>query len=127
MPNVKTVKLTGEEVAVTFEDSCPYYMIFNMGDSEIYASGNPDIVPYADGVYAVPAGVEIRISPERSGDTVYLFGSGTVQVRAETIAVQTSFKPSAKGGDTIMFIVGKGLYAKASSSIPLLCTKYEEV
>lgn len=99
MPNVKTVILTGGETVVTFEDSYPYYMILNMGDSEVYASGNPDIVPYADGVYTVPAGVEIRISPEAARNTVYLLGNGTVQVRAETIAVQTSFKLARKGGD----------------------------
>lgn len=98
--NVKTIILTGGEVAVTFEDSYPYYMITNMGDGEIYASGNPGIVPYADGVYTVLTGVETRISPERSGNTVYLRGSGKVQIRAETIAVPTSFKRAAKGGDT---------------------------
>ena len=100
MPNVKTVTLTGGETAVTFGDSYPYYMITNMGNSEIYASGNPGIEPYADGVYTIPAGVEIRISPEYARNTIYLFGSGKVQVRAEEIAAQTSFKLSAKGGDS---------------------------
>lgn len=99
MPNVKTVTPTGGEIAVTFGDSHTYYVIANMTDSEIYASGNPGIVPYADGVYTIPPGVETRISPERSGDTIYLLGSGMVQVRAETIAVPTSFKRTAKGGD----------------------------
>lgn len=98
MPNVKTITLTGGEVAVTFEDSYPYYMITNMDDGEIYASGNPGIVPYADGVYTILTNVETRISPERSGDTVYLLGNGKVQVRAETIAVPTSFKRVRKGG-----------------------------
>ena len=56
MPNVKTVTLTGGETVVTFEDSYPYYMITNMGNSEIYASGNPGIEPYADGVYTIPRG-----------------------------------------------------------------------
>ena len=99
MPNVKTPTLTGGETAVTFDDNHPYYMITNMSDGEIYASGNPDIVPYADGVYTILPGVETRISPECSGDTVYLLGSGKVQIRAETIAVPASFKRVQKGGD----------------------------
>ncbi len=94
MPKVKTIELTGTETAVRFPQNYPYYMILNMGDSEVCASGNPGIVPYADGVYAVPAGTEIRVSPEASGDTVWLLGSGRVQVRAEEIAAQTSFKSS---------------------------------
>lgn len=101
MSNVKTLKLDGAEIAVKFPYSYPYYMIANMGDGEIYVSGNPDIVPYADGVYTVLPGIETRISPKRSGDTVYLLGSGTVQVRAEEIAVQTSFRLAGKGGGTI--------------------------
>ena len=98
MPKVKTLKLDGTEIAVKFPYSYPYYMIANMGDGETYVSGNPDIVPYGDGVYTVLPGTETRISPERSGDTVYLLGSGTVQVRAEEIAVQTSFRLAGKGG-----------------------------
>ena len=100
MSDVKTIKLDdGEETAVKFPYSYPYYFITNMGDGDIYASGNPGIAPYADGVYAVPPGTEIRISPKRSGDTVYLLGSGRVQIRAEEIAVQTSFRRTQKGGD----------------------------
>ncbi len=104
MPKVKTIELTGTETAVRFPQNYPHYMILNMGDSEICASGNPGIVPYADGVYAVPAGAEIRVSPEASGDTVWLLGSGRVQVRAEEIAAQTSFRSRGKGGDTYAFL-----------------------
>lgn len=100
MPKVKTIELTGTETAVRFPQNYPHYMILNMGDSEICASGNPGIVPYADGVYAVPAGTEIRVSPEASGDTVWLLGSGRVQICAEEIAAQTSFRSRGKGGDT---------------------------
>ena len=98
MPKVKTIELTGTETAVRFPQNYPHYMVLNMGDSEVCASGNPGIVPYADGVYAVPAGTEIRVSPEASGDTVWLLGSGRVQVRAEEIAAQTSFRSRGKGG-----------------------------
>lgn len=104
MPNVKTVKLTGGEVAVSFDSSCPFVIITNMGDSEIYASNSSGITPYADGVYTVMAGVEICITTKSSCNTIYLLGSGAVQVRAEETAVPVSFKPSAKGGDTAIDI-----------------------
>ena len=98
MPKVKTITLDGTETAVKFEKGYPYYVITNMGDGELYASGSPGITAYADGVYTILPGMETRISPELSADTVYLLGSGTVQVRAEEIAVPTSFNPAGKGG-----------------------------
>lgn len=98
MPKVKTITLDGGETAVKFENGYPYYIITNLGDDNIYASGNPDITAYADGVYTILPGTETRISPEKSADTVYLLGSGKVQVRAEEIAVPTSFKVVPKGG-----------------------------
>lgn len=104
MPNVKTVKLTGGETAVSFDSSCPFVIITNMGDSEIYASNSSGITPYADGVYTVMAGVEICITTKSSCNTIYLLGSGAVQVRAEETAVPVSFKRAAKGGDTAIDI-----------------------
>lgn len=98
MPKVKTITLDGTETAVKFEKGYPYYVITNMGDGELYASGNSGITAYADGVYTILPGMETRISPELSADTVFLLGSGMVQVRAEEIAVPTSFNSSGKGG-----------------------------
>ena len=100
MPNVKTTTLSGTETKVTLPQNYPYCFITNMSGAEIYASGNPGIVPYADGVYTIPAGTEIRISPEASGDTLWLLGSGKVQIRGEEIAAPTSFKRSVKGGES---------------------------
>ncbi len=100
MPNVKTTTLSGTETKVTLPQNYPFCFIANMSEAEIYASGNPGVVPYADGVYTVPAGTEIRISPEASGDTLWLLGSGKVQIRGEEIAAPTSFKRSVKGGES---------------------------
>lgn len=100
MPNVKTTTLSGTETKVTLPQNYPYCFITNMSEAEIYASGNPGVVPYADGVYTIPAGTEIRISPEASGDTLWLLGSGKVQIRGEEIAAPTSFKRSVKGGES---------------------------
>ena len=99
MPNVKTTTLSGTETKVTLPQNYPYCFITNMSEAEIYASGNPGVVPYADGVYTIPAGTEIRISPEASGNTLWLLGSGKVQIRGEEIAAPTSFKRSVKGGE----------------------------
>lgn len=100
MPNVKTTTLSGTETKVTLPQNYPFCFIANMSEAEIYASGNPGVVPYADGVYTVPAGTEIRISPEASGNTLWLLGSGKVQIRGEEIAAPTSFKRSVKGGES---------------------------
>lgn len=58
MPKVKTIILDGTETTVKFEKGYPYYVITNMGDGELYASGSPGITAYADGVYTIlhPAG-----------------------------------------------------------------------
>ena len=43
MPQVKHIILNDSETAAKFSSSHPYYSILNMGDSEIYASENPNI------------------------------------------------------------------------------------
>ena len=114
MPKVKTLTLGGGETAVKFEKSYPYYFVSNMGDDNIYASAKSSITAYAEGVYTVLPGIETRISPERLDGTIYLLGSGTVQVRAEEIAESVSFKAVPKGGggesegstNTIQFLNG---------------------
>lgn len=127
MPNIKTIEPTGTEIAVTFPEGHPYYWIINLGNEDIYASANPGIVPDGDGVYLISAGGRERISPAFSADTIFILGKGKVKIRAEEIAACPSFSRTAKGGETVMFITAKGLYAKASGSIPLLCTKFQEV
>ena len=97
MPQVKSFALDGSETAIKFGKSYPHYFVLNMGDSEVYASAKSGITPYADGVYTILPGMEMPISPEHDG-TIYLLGSGMVQVRAEEIAVPTSFRKVLKGG-----------------------------
>ena len=98
MPNIKTIKPTGTEIAVTFPEGHPYYWIINLGNEDIYASANPGIVPDGDGVYLISAGGRERISPAFSADTIFILGKGKVKIRAEEIAACPSFNRTAKGG-----------------------------
>lgn len=96
---VKTIELTGTETAVTFPESHPYYWVINLGNSDLYASASPDIVPDADGVYVIPAGGRERITPE-SGNTIYVYGTGKAMIRGENDRDCPSFKPVPKGGES---------------------------
>lgn len=97
-PEVKTTELSGAETAVTFSESHPHCWVINLGDSDMYASASPNIVPDADGVYLIPAGGRERITP-KSGNTIYVYGTGKAMIRGENDRDCPSFKRAAKGGD----------------------------
>ena len=94
-PEVKTVKLTGTEIAVPFSESHPNYWVINLGDSDLYASARPNIVPDADGVYPIYPGGRERIKPG-SNNTIYIFGTGKALIRAENDQDCPSYNPAAK-------------------------------
>lgn len=127
MPNVKTIELTGTETAVTFPEGHPYYWIINLGNEDIYASANPNIVPDGDGVYLISAGDRERISPAFSADTVFIVGKGKVKIRAEEIAACPSFSRTAKGGEGNGFVNIYGVFGYVTEPIYSVCeTKTEE-
>lgn len=97
-PEVKTAKLTGTETAVAFSKSHPCCWVINLGDSDLYASARPGIVPDADGVYLIPAGGRERITPE-SDNTIYVYGTGKAMIRGENDLDCPSFRRVGKGGD----------------------------
>ena len=127
-PEVKTVKLTGTEIAVPFSESHPNYWVINIGDSDLYASARPDIVPDADGVYLIPAGGRERITPE-SGNTIYIYGKGKAMIRGENDRDCPSFRRAAKGGGSNAYISSLIQYSVWSADGEILTAEntYTEV
>lgn len=101
MSNVKTINLTGGETEVKFGQKFMCFWVQNLGSGNVYASVKAGVVPEADGVITVGAGASARVSmadmPMSQIDTLYLSGSGKVQI-AGTYSVHCPFKTETKGG-----------------------------
>lgn len=95
---IKTVTLTGTEQAVTFAARNQYYHVHNLGGGEVLVSLAPNISRGNDDVLIVSGGGTGYVQVDMSTDTVYLAGSGEVQV-AGTGNAFSPFKSGAKGGD----------------------------
>jgi len=96
----KTITLTGEEIAVKLDKAYPYIWVQNLGDSDVYMSVKPGIVPEADGVITVPAGGGASTGEVEQTNTVYFLGSGKVEVSPQFNAFCPFFKAAGKGGDS---------------------------
>lgn len=114
MPNVKTITLTGGETAVKFDANYPYFWVQNFSDSDMYMSVSPNIVPDADGVILVPAKCGRSTGDVGQTNTLYISGSGKVEITAQYNAVCPYFKYAGKGGE----INGVGLEAKIVDELP---------
>lgn len=108
---VATIPIVAGEVnEIRFNRGYPYYEVMNMGDSPVYLSGDKECIAEADGVYTVPAGGG-KVA-RLDSNTIYLSGSGTVQVTAKYEA-DPSFKSSSKGGE------GGGIPGKLDVLLPM--------
>lgn len=74
----------------------------------------------------IPAGEGRSTGDVGQANALYFLGNGKIEVIPQHNAVCPFFKPGGKGGDAPMFLTAKGLYAKISGSLPLLCNNYEE-
>lgn len=97
--NVTTIILNGNEIKVEFGRDYTYYQITNKGDTDIYVSMSPNIIPESDGVYTVSAGGSEIIGEGYSFNTFYILGTGKVYIRGKRDAMSASFKSRGKGGD----------------------------
>lgn len=99
MSKTKTVTLTGAETAVEFDRPFAYVECNNLSDTEILLSTKPNIERGADDVIIIKAGSTATIGDigTPSIETVYLTGSGEVQLIGKGYA-QSSFKRGEKGG-----------------------------
>lgn len=93
---VTTVNLEGSVKEVVFDREYPYFEVANMGSDPVYLSKYEDILAGTDGVYTILAGSSIVARMD--SDTVYVSGSGVVQIAAKYEA-EHSFKSTPKGGE----------------------------
>lgn len=91
--NVKTIALTGAEMAVSIGGS--HAEVKNNGTDMIYASANSNIVAGADGVVSIPAGAAVTVLDTRG--EVCLLGTGSVEVVGKDFVSQV-FKSAASSG-----------------------------
>ena len=91
--NIKTINLTGSEVAVKVGGGNSE--IRNNGTETIYASASSGIVAGADGVVSIPTGSSVTVRD--TCGTVYILGTGSVEVVGKDDAVPV-FKPAASSG-----------------------------
>ncbi len=97
---VKTITLTGSETKVKFDVKYPYFWVHNLGNSDIYMSVKPGIVPDSDGISLIPANGGKCSGDVGVGqiDTLYFLGEGKIEVSPQFNAVCPFFK-AVKGGD----------------------------
>lgn len=92
---VKTINLTGAEVAVKGLDGAHAH-ITNMGADIIYAAKSAGISPGADGVVPIPAGNGNTL--RGISGAVYLAGTGSVLVQSDDYVEHPSFRNSTASG-----------------------------
>ena len=98
---IKTITLDGL-TSVTIKqsayDMARFCWLYNHSESDIFASCvNSECTENADNVLRIPAG-EPRMLDTESYETLYLNGSGTVELITSAYSV-CPFKQAAKGGD----------------------------
>lgn len=92
---IKTVNLTGTEVEVTGLGG-QNTAVKNLGGSEIYASPYPNIEAGADNVVEIPAGGGELVFDTLG--TIYLKGSGKVQLTGTSYSTVNFKQPSSSDG-----------------------------
>lgn len=93
---IKTINLTGTEQAVKFAGKHTHFHVHSLG-SEVLVSLAPNVERGADGVLIVQCGGAGYVHIDMPTDTVYLVGSGEVQVVGSGNAF-SPFKSGAEGG-----------------------------
>lgn len=94
---MKTVILDGAEARITGLGG-QNTVIVNFSGATLYASTKPDIVPDGKGVAAIAAGGAVNLHDTYG--TVYLLGTGRVQLDGTDYGTVNVGMPSAGGGDT---------------------------
>lgn len=94
----KTIALSGAEVKVTFSGGNAW--IRNDGASTVYAAKTAGVAAGADGVISIPAGCSAPVYG--ANGTVFLLGSGSVQLVGIDYATNPFDTGSARGGTDVV-------------------------
>ena len=98
-----TVELDGTECAVVFSSNYKCFTVQNETADDIYISISPNITAGKDGVRRVASGASSSLAHGRNNiDTLYILGTGSVQVTASD-SPGNFFKsaPAQSGGGTV--------------------------
>lgn len=94
---IVTVKLDGEVCKVVFDRKFRCFNIQNRGTSDVDISFSPDIVADEDGVSTIQPNETILLAFVKETDTIYLNGSGKVNVSAGYLPVNTYLGTTGSG------------------------------
>ena len=123
MSNIKTVTLDGGESKI--ETGGQNTVVKNLGAGTIYASAFPDITAGADNVAEIASGAGEVIYDTHG--TVYLLGTGRVQLTGTDYTAVNFKQPSASSGgggtQTIIFMDGEPI---GSITEPIFLTEAED-
>lgn len=120
---VKTINLTGAEVAVTGLDGAHAH-IRNDGTEVIYAAKTAGITAGADGVASIPAGQSDTI--RGISGAVYLLGTGSVLIQSDDY-VASPFKTSAASGGSAVDEVARAAVNTHAGNAEIHVTAEEKV
>ena len=109
----KTIVLTGEEIRVNYSGGTNAWLR-NDGTATVYASGAPGITAGADGTVSIPAGQSVGVYG--ANGTVYLKGTGSVQLIGSDYSTNPFRNSAASGGSGADDVARAALEAHAGNA-----------
>ena len=109
----KTIALTGAEIRVNYSGGTNAWLR-NDGTATVYASGAPGITAGADGTVSIPAGQSVGVYG--ANGTVYLKGTGSVQLIGSDYSTNPFRNSAASGGSGADDVARAALEAHAGNA-----------
>ena len=109
----KTIALSGAEIRADYSGGTNAWLR-NDGTATVYASTAPGVAAGADGVVSIPAGQAVRI--DGACRTVYLLGTGSVQLVGSDYAACPFKTSAAQGGSGADSVARAAIEAHAADS-----------
>ena len=109
----KTIVLTGTEIRADYSGGTNAWLR-NDGTAAVYASGAPGITAGADGTVSIPAGQSVGVYG--ANGTVYLKGTGSVQLIGSDYSTNPFRNSAASGGSGADDVARAALEAHAGNA-----------
>ena len=109
----KTIARSGAEIRADYSGGTNAWLR-NDGTATVYASTAPGVAAGADGVVSIPAGQAVRI--DGACRTVYLLGTGSVQLVGSDYAACPFKTSAAQGGSGADSVARAAIEAHAADS-----------